>query len=473
VAATLERSEEGWRFFVGKTARFNELNWQNIREMPGWNGVPLQTERGMTHGLNCPSCGGVVTTQAAGLSMSVVCTHCKNVLDTSQPQVKLLQRITEKKVVKPTLPIGRKGALRGTEWQIIGFMERRDPWAPWLEYLLYNPFQGYLWLTEYAGHWTLVDRLIVAPKAFPNKIPRPVVHHEGREYLRYSNQKCAVSYVEGEFYWQVKVGETARVADYIDPPYVVSSEIYEQFNEVSWSAGEAIEGRELADAFKVPLEQFKKPVGLGMLAKNPSREKWLTLKPLIKWVLLIWIALQIFTGGSCSKNKVEHQEDLLFTRAAAPTAVGLYNAGVATGATTVSKPFEITRRGGVEVAITAPVNNSWLGFDVELVNQQTGERHAGDLVVEYYHGTDSDGPWTEGSTSATATFPSMNPGAYTLALDPEGDASINNMNYRVEVTSGHRYFSNFVLSVLLMLIYPIYLWWRQASIEWNRWADAD
>ena len=46
------------------------------------------------------------------------------------------------------------------------------------------------------------------------------------------------------------------------------------------------------------------------------------------------------------------------------------------------------------------MDNSWLGFDLELIDQKTGARYSAPLTVEYYHGYD-DGNWSEGGQSAS------------------------------------------------------------------------
>ena len=45
----------------------------------------------------------------------------------------------------------------------------------------------------------------------------------------------------GEFPWQVRVGESAEVTDYVSPPRVISSE--QTGNEVTWSMGEYMLGQ--------------------------------------------------------------------------------------------------------------------------------------------------------------------------------------------------------------------------------------
>ncbi|MEJ7605177.1 MAG: hypothetical protein WKF37_02675, partial [Bryobacteraceae bacterium] len=57
----------------------------------------------------------------------------------------------------PVIPLGTRGNLQGTRYEAIGFQMRGIEVDGiqylWSEYLLFNPYQGYRYLTEYQGHW--------------------------------------------------------------------------------------------------------------------------------------------------------------------------------------------------------------------------------------------------------------------------------------------------------------------------------
>ena len=64
----------------------------------------------------------------------------------------------------------------------------------------------------------------------------------------------------------------------------------------------------------------------------------------------------------------------------------------------------------VLVEADAPVDNNWLGLDLELVNTQTNTSLPATLEVSAYHGYDSDGAWSEGSQRERALpFPLSRP----------------------------------------------------------------
>ncbi len=453
--ATLEKTEDGWRFFEGKNASFVELNWQNLKPIPGWNGVPLVTERNQTGALNCPSCGGVVNLRAAGFTMTAVCSHCGKLLDTSTPQLTVVQKAAAARAIKPEIPLGQRGVIDGVEWEHIGFQCRRDSATGWTEYLLFNPCFGFRWLTEFQGHWTLVDRLLKAPLGCGMDMK-----YEGRSYRLFADENCEVNYVEGEFYWQVRRGEKARCADYIAPPYILSREIYHELNEVSWSAGEYIEASKIQQAFKLPSLKSPASGSVGIVQPNPRLEKWRSLKPLMLIFVTALVAVAIFSSSS---RKVVRSYENTF----------VYDRATAAATPLVSEPFVIQSVGGVDISATAAVNNSWLGFDFELVNQQSGERFPASLTVEFYYGTDSDGSWTEGSQTGSASVPGVSAGTYTLAMSAEADPSITQLPFNISVRSGKTYSSNFIISILLVLIWPIIMRLRAFGFEVKRWSNSD
>ena len=69
----------------------------------------------------------------------------------------------------------------------------------------------------------------------------------------------------GEFPWQVRVGESAEVTDYVSPPRVLSSE--QTGNEVTWSMGEYMSGKDVWKAFRLP---GSAPDAVGVYENQPS-----------------------------------------------------------------------------------------------------------------------------------------------------------------------------------------------------------
>ena len=260
----------------------------------------------------------------------------------------------------------------------------------------------------------------------------------------------------------MRKGEKARCADFIAPPYILSRETYDELNEVSWSYGEYIEAAKLKQIFNLPTILENDGSNVGIVQPNPYGESWKSLKPVMIAIFAALFVIQMVTArghGDVERFRDSFYFDRTAALSASPTPL-------------VSRPFEIKEQGGVVIESDASVDNAWLGYDFDLVNQQTGVRYPGEVSVEYYHGYD-DGEWTEGSQHASATVPGVPPGTYTLALSPEADPTITRLPFTVAVKSGHTYWSNFVLALFAMLAYPIYIGVRYHLFEAKRWSSSD
>ena len=114
----------------------------------------------MSQRFDCPSCGGPLVLRAEGVSDTLVCGNCGAVLDARDPRHQVLARYRAKLLVKPKIPIGTRGTLRGETVEVIGFQRRAVRYAgviySWDEYLAWNPYRGFRWLVESDGHWSLL-----------------------------------------------------------------------------------------------------------------------------------------------------------------------------------------------------------------------------------------------------------------------------------------------------------------------------
>src|SRR5271156_4990378 len=119
---------------------------------------PAPPPKPQAKAVNCPQCGAAITLRALGQASAVVCESCHAILDAKDPQLQILQKFD--KIVspdRPLIPLGTRGKLRGTDYEVIGF-ERRNIKVDgvrysWHEYILFNPYKGFRYLTEYQGHW--------------------------------------------------------------------------------------------------------------------------------------------------------------------------------------------------------------------------------------------------------------------------------------------------------------------------------
>ncbi|MGH9665923.1 MAG: DUF4178 domain-containing protein, partial [Bryobacteraceae bacterium] len=218
--------------------------------------------------LFCPNCGGTVQLHGYAHTLSVVCSNCMTVLDTSTPTVAVLQQAQTKLQRQPTIPLGTRGKFHDTLYQAIGFQVRQTEVDgdiyEWNEYVLFNPYKGFRYLVEYRGHWNFVSTVNFLPTEATSG-GRRAVAAGGRTYVHFQTAVAKTAFVMGEFPWRVHVGETVNAMDYIAPPYTLSAEGTE--NELVWSRGEYLTGAQIWQAFQC---KGQPPPAAGIYANQPN-----------------------------------------------------------------------------------------------------------------------------------------------------------------------------------------------------------
>ncbi|TCO88811.1 uncharacterized protein DUF4178 [Chthoniobacter flavus] len=473
--ASIELTDSGAEIYIGEYADFDALKFANLRPVPGWNAEVAQ-EKNQTTALSCPSCGAPVQLRAVGLSMSVVCGSCAVVIDTSKPECKIIQRADlANRSLAPLLPLGQRGKLFDVDYEVIGFVKREDRTSSWSEFLLFNPWQGFRWLVTYQGHWSFIERVPALADVQAN-----VVECEGRDYKFYTKGTANVAGVLGEFYWKVQRGERADVFDYIAPPYILSKEVYPGLNEFTWSRGKYVEPAVIARAFGLAKPTL--PVDIYLNQPNPYYESWRD----IRWVAFAALLLLLFLQVRASRGHPEisvANERFIFQKVTAspkppptdPTSPDIANSTPADPAKTFTTPH-FTLAGGeqrVDIDAAADVDNNWIDLDLRLVNVNTNASFPAFVELSYYHGSDEDGPWSEGSYSSSVSIPSVPPGEYFLSVEPSVDTQTTRVPFSVIVRSGGVFASNFIVMLLCVLFYPAMLFWRRHTFEAERWSEAD
>ena len=459
--ASLEYSDGGARLFLGRYAQFEELKFSNLRPVPGWSEEVAEPTRHQTTAMNCPKCGAPVSLRAAGFTMSAACPSCGGLLDTSTPDLKLICEVEQRQTIKPKIPVGTRGTLFGVVYEVIGFQRVKDEMSGWFEYLLFNPWQGFVWLVSYAGHWTFVRRLFETPTVNESGIFSKVAqaYFKGESYRLFAVSGVETDYVVGEFYWKVSLGMQTNVSDFVKPPEILSREAYPNLTEVTWSQGEYVEPSIIREAFNLESE-LSQPVGTYLNQPNPHLAKAQQLRWIAPLVCLFLLVIQVVSASRAPHKKVL-------------SAAYLYQVGN-TNSTVVTEPFVVEGgRQALDLELEAPVDNNWLELGVDLVKQDSQQAVASfEEGVEFYHGYD-DGYWSEGGRTRHRLVPGVDPGKYRLVLDASADPGIGELPYTVTVVRGVVVWSNFWIALGLLMIYPVYCWVRAYSFERARWLESD
>ncbi|HEU0124527.1 MAG TPA: DUF4178 domain-containing protein [Bryobacteraceae bacterium] len=420
--------------------------------------------------LNCPQCGAAIELRAMGAAASVVCGYCASTLDATNPQLVILQRWKAKMTVQPFLPLGSRGKLAGAIWEVIGFQQRgiqvEGTDYYWREYVLFNPYKGFRYLSEYDNHWNFVTAIPSLPVAGTNARNRPTVTHDGIVYDHFQTARASTSFVIGEFPWQVKMGETVEAADYVSPPHMLSSETTK--DEVTWSKGEYVPAQDIWTAFQIP---GAPPPPVGVYSTQPAPPAAKSTRP---WGLffvfsLLLLGMMIFFATRALQETVLNE-----TYTFNPAATGEKSF--------VTRPFVLRgAKANVHVAVHGDLDNAWAFISMALINEETGEAFDFGRQVSYYHGVDGGESWTEDSRDDAATLPSIPGGLYYLRLEPETEAPTGAaaalaqrpIRYNVQLVRDVPFYFRYFLGIFLLLLPLPFMGRKGANFEALRWHESD
>ena len=413
--------------------------------------------------LTCPGCGAAITLRAGPLAQVVVCASCHAVLDARDPNLAILQRFQGKTAIaQPVIPLGTRGTLKGDPWEVIGFQVRSanvdGTDYPWREFVLWNPYKGFRYLTEFDGHWNDVIVTKVAPSEMVSG-RQPYVTLHGETFKHFQTATATTRFILGEFPWLVRVGDTAVGRDFVSPPRLLSEEVTPE--ETTWSLGTYTAPERIWAAFSLP---GKPPVPRGVFANQPddhatrSRE----LAKLFGVFALVVLVLMLARLALAGRAKVfEHR--YAFTPPGSDSSAF------------VTPVFPI---GGytsnVEVEISSDVSNSWAYFNLALINEQTGRALDFGREVSYYNGTDADGFWSEGNPVDRAYLPAVPAGSYFLRVQPEGPSdSRRTIGYTIRLRRDVPRASYYVLALAVLAVVPAAAMFRMWAFESMRWKESD
>ncbi|MBE2258072.1 MAG: DUF4178 domain-containing protein [Rhodobacteraceae bacterium] len=453
---TIDYSEAPPLVFVGQSVTFAELQLGKLKDhrlAPTGGTSPLAVRA-----FNCPHCAAPLTIHSPAIE-SIACGSCGSIIGVGNDNVQLLVRAAQALRVVPWLPLGSVGTLAGVEWQAIGFM-RRSTYSegteyPWSEYLLFNAQAGFAWLIEYQGHWSFARTLASPPAVSPG---RAGFRHGGRDYRLFSRGSAEVRYVVGEFYWRVAVGDRCHVDDYICPPLMLSREL--TAGEVSWSQAEYLEPGELSAAFGVATPAIPR-VGVYANQPNPLVDRHRRVCGVF-WKLALTAILVQLAFAYLFASQVVLKQALVFAELDEEASVR-------------SQDFVLgSRARTLLVRHSTDLDNNWLSLSSTLVEKNTGEAYTGVQEISYYSGSTGSERWYEGSPSDEMVFNGVPAGSYYLLVEYQlgSDRRVAVVD-TLEIIRNPAAWSNLLLLLIFLAIFPLWSRWRRNAFEARRWNESD
>ena len=431
----------------------------------------LFREEAQTGSVACPACGGPITLKGFGAVERVNCPYCGSELSPQDSgELQLLQQVQRQRR-QSALLLHARGQFEGDEWELIGIVWREchvdGVTYPWQEFLLFNPYKGYRYLIFQMtdGSWMIGGALSGAPKVEAGGVYRRVSFKDDK-YRHFQSSHARVSYVEGEFPWQVQVGDQAMAHDYVAPPECISIEesATAEGQDVNFTRMQHITGDEVWKAFKL---QGRPPPqnGVAMLQPNPWRKRrWVTWVSLLVLTALWLLASVIYIGTRQSK--------VIFEKNGVTELVPIteeIEIGRGSGATTLDFEFAVSG-----------LSNAWAYADVMLIAQDSEEAIGFGATAEEWHGVSGGESWREGDQDPTVSIGGVPDGKYLLQITPMAgqqgtlkDTPPTGLRMSMKLKQDVVLVRYVVLPFFFIFGIPIIYWFFGAVFEGRRWAKSD
>jgi Domain of unknown function (DUF4178) len=447
---TIDYSSNPPFVFVGKQVTLADIGLANAKL------AERKVVNVATDSLGCPNCGGALSLIAPDKAERVTCPFCDSLLDINQGKLSWLKSLQPSPDTHTfDLQIGAEGTFAdGKKMKIAGAVVRSVTNDGvkyfWHEYLLYNPTIGFRWLIHSDNHWNFVEPINIADVINSGTN----VSFGGKSYKIFQDAAAVVEYVKGEFYWRVEAGETVRSVDFVKAPIMISSEM--TGSEINWSQGTYTPVTDIEKAFGI--SDLPKP---WSVAPNQPFGGWFYVKYGFAMLGLLLIA-SIFMIPFTAISSVVLNESVNLTAPVSP----------ATSQIAFSKPFEIKANRNVQITASAPVNNSFIELDIDLINETNDEIESVTIPIEFYSGVDEGESWSEGGTSKDVAMSSLPAGKYTLRVEGTWQNTKQPMLVSVKVEQGVTRGLNFVCAFIILLLLPLVNLIRYWMFESNRWSES-
>lgn len=452
VFGSLDYGGETPELYVGHDVALSQLGFDASELQPTPKREQLRQAR-------CTNCNGPLELKAPDRTKRVACPFCGALLDVSAGELSFLQ-LLDKPPYEPRIPLGASGLIKGQRWVCLAFLIRscrvEGTRYGWEEYLLFSREHGFRWLMLSNGHWSFLTPINAGDVVVTGKS----ASYQGQSYKQYQSVVATTEYVVGECYWEVSAGETAFASEYVCPPKSLNVDL--TANEVTFTLGELLSKDEVVKAFGLKTA-LPSPQGIAPAQLNPHEGK---VADAFKWAAiwaaaLLAVAVVFAVGaptGTYADTTVTVPAD---AKPGSPEAM------------VFSEPFEIPKKTPLQLQVIAPgLDNSWLGVQIDLVNEATDEVISLYAEPSYYSGSDSDGFWSEGSRDQSKTTDEVDAGRYVLRTTASFDPMRPVRTFRVKLSADGPGACLPITLLLVLFAWPVALAMLRSSFETKRWEDS-
>lgn len=284
------------KWSVGRSVAISELAMTGLAE-PAEKTLKARS-------IECPNCGTSLEVKLA-TTQSIVCHQCHSVVDVSQGVGGDLAHYVQENGSEPQIPLGSVGTLAlgkaPLAWQVVGYVERcelpdgsDDEQTFWREYLLYHRSEGFAFLVDAEDGWSWTAPITGVPQLRGDSAV-----YQGATYRKLYTYTGQVTYVLGEFYWQLTREQRTLNTDYQSGSKRLNRE--QTGDEIVWSAGDAMNAADILKAFRLGDDRR------AALQRDalPSSGSGGLLAKIFFVMFVIAVLLMLFRCGSSSSSNCD------------------------------------------------------------------------------------------------------------------------------------------------------------------------
>ncbi|MDA8021000.1 MAG: DUF4178 domain-containing protein [Thermoanaerobaculia bacterium] len=419
----------------------------------------------------CPNCGARLEL-ADERTRLAVCGSCASRIFVGLAEAQVLgqNRVRD---FDFQLEIGDPFRRKGARYRVVARLacvEDGEVDDPTLQYLLYHPTRGSLWLSEYQGRWDVSWSTHVMPRQSAEGVARgdEVETADGRRWMVRETGSYELAYVDGALPWVAEVGDRTHYVEMDGRDG--AGDTYE--TERSGDEIEFARGRSLT------AEQVRQATGKESVPDPSSRPDDVVGKAAaFRWVIVTAALATLINGVLALVFTMQGQRVLRDSFQPEELSREAF-----------SEPFDVTDDGNVlKIRLDTNLNNAWMSVDLALVRDNdwlagrsssggagfgaaaTGDIeliHVDDHSIEYYHGVDGGESWSEGDRDETTFVRVPEAGTYRLlvrAVSAHGNASTASEaqhSLNVAVWDGAR---RAVWPVVALIVSAVVLVWQAAA----------
>ncbi|MCW3084010.1 MAG: hypothetical protein JWP12_1376 [Bacteroidetes bacterium] len=402
----------------------------------------------------CYKCNATFDSYLNSNAYSIICSDCGTLYTAYNGALAKTSDVVNKPAQPLDIPLGAQGTINKIPYVVVGYAYKKENGTSyfWHEYTLFNPVHGPAYLAQYEGHWTYLKEI----KGLPIITEGRTATYRDFEYSLFSKYRAKLSTACGESIYQFSISEIPAVEEYISPPFMITKE--QTADNITWYIGEYIQPSEIKSTFT--LTAIPDRVGTGMIQPYIGRFTTAAFRKVLIAVALIW-GLSQFYFLMASKEEAVFSQSFGVTDSLNKKEV-------------YSRPFQLKYgTANTEIKISTNIDNNWMYTGITLVNEKTGDLYDVDLEAEYYHGYTDGENWSEGENWVSKVVSQVPEGSYYMIIYPEKPTNMSYASITVSVTRDVYIFSNGLIALVVLAIFPIFYFYRKNRFEKNRWYNSD